>query len=285
MKKRFVIPAAIAAAVVFAVIFLAAQNSVIGITEYTLYCENLPDSFSGFKITHISDVHTKLFDDFERKLEQTQPDIIVVTGDLIDKRNPDLEKAEKIIKAMSGVSQVYYVSGNHEKRHEKDGIYACLKAMLKKHGVFVLDGKKESISRGGDVINICGAGDREINIKGTDELSPSVIEELKEEVCSLVSADGFDILLFHRPSVFPYMCGTGADVIFSGHAHGGQVRLPVIAENGLFAPDEGWLPKYTSGTFESDGCYMVVSRGLGDSIIPVRVNNLPEIVCVALKSR
>ena len=94
-------------------------------------------------------------------------------------------------------------------------------------------------------------------------------------------SDGFTVLLSHRPELFDVYVDTGIDLVFSGHAHGGQFRLPFIG--GLFAPNQGFIPKYDAGRFDKENTTMIVSRGVGNSIIPLRINNPPELVVVELK--
>ena len=159
--------------------------------------------------------------------------------------------------------------------------YEDLKMGLAKAGVIVLEDQKVQIKRDGESIYILGIDDpsfREDYLFGdAASVTSSALSELQNE------SDGYTILLAHRPELFETYVDAGVDLVFSGHAHGGQFRLPFIG--GLVAPNQGFFPKYDAGLFSKGSTTMIVSRGVGNSVIPIRFNNRPEIILVTLSNR
>lgn len=263
------------------VIFAGWQNNSIVITKSDCRSVKIPPEFNGCVIAHISDLHNKEFGKNQKillsKLKSTSPDLIVITGDLIDRRRFDLSIAMSFIEGAVQIAPVYYVSGNHEAWSNK---YPLIKSSLLRAGVQVLDDSMVELSRGKSSINLLGLKDPAFlssnYIDGTD------LSQFLECLQQWSANEGFQILLSHRPELFDLYAENHMDLIFSGHAHGGQVRLPLLG--GLVAPDQGFFPRYTSGCYKQNGSAMLVSRGLGNSIFPVRVFNRPEIVVVTLKS-
>ncbi|MBS5949142.1 MAG: metallophosphoesterase [Clostridium sp.] len=267
--------------IVICIAFSIWQNNSIVISNFDYNKSELPTEFNNFKIVHISDLHNKVFGDEQDKLigkvEDLSPNIIVITGDLIDRRRYNLEKAMLFINSAVKIAPVYYVSGNHE---AWSGKYYEIKERLIDAGVIVMEDSKLDITRGNNSIKLLGLSDPDFltsdYIDGTD--TSKVEEKLKE----WSEIEGFKILLSHRPELFDLYSENNIDMIFSGHAHGGQIRLPFVG--GLVAPDQGLFPKYTAGSYTSNTSTMYVSRGLGNSLFPVRVFNRPEIISVTLKS-
>lgn len=256
---------------VMAVIYLYWGNTKIGVTNITVAYENIPDEFNGFKIVHISDLHNAEFGDGQKdligKIEAQDADIIVITGDMIDSRRTDIDKAVELITGLGNKIPVYYVTGNHESRVRE---YNELESKLIENGVNVLKNESVKIEKDGSFINIIGVDDPSFGMSANDIFH--TVSELK--------TDGYDVLLSHRPELFETYCESGAELVLCGHAHGGQVRIPFAG--GLVAPNQGLFPEYTAGSYKSGSTEMIVSRGLGNSIIPLRVNNPPELVVITL---
>ena len=256
-------------------------NTALEVNGYEIQSNDIPEAFSNFQIAHISDLHNAEFgkdnETLIRMLAQTEPDIIVLTGDLIDSRNTDVETALDFARQAVEIAPVYYVSGNHESRVTA---YMDLKMGLGNAGVIVLENQKVEINRGQAYITLIGIDDpsfRESYLFGDAAgVAEQEIGDLQE------ASDGYTILLSHRPELFDVYVATGMDLVFSGHAHGEQFRLPFVG--GLVAPNQGFFPEYDAGQFTEEKTTMIVSRGVGNSIIPVRVNNRPEIVVVTLFS-
>ena len=254
-------------------------NTALEVNEYEIVSDRIPQGFDGFRIVQVSDLHNAEFGEGNSKLlellSQTEPDIIVLTGDLIDSRNTDIEIALAFAREALKIAPVYYISGNHEARVSE---YEGLKMGLAEAGVIVLENQKVEITREGDSITLMGIDDpsfQESYLFGDAEgVAKQTIETLQRE------SDGYTILLSHRPELFELYVETGMDLVFSGHAHGGQFRLPFIG--GLVAPNQGFFPKYDAGLFSEENTTMIVSRGVGNSIVPLRFNNRPEIIVVML---
>ena len=256
-------------------------NIALEVNEYEIVSDRIPEAFAGFRIAQVSDLHNKDFGEGYGQLltllSEINPDIIVVTGDLIDSRQTDLDVALEFAWQAGKIARVYYVSGNHEARVPE---YEDLKTGLMKAGVVILENQKVQITREGESITLMGIDDpsfQEDYLFGDSEsVARQAIEDLKNET------DGYTILLSHRPELFDLYVETGMDLVFSGHAHGGQFRLPFVG--GLVAPNQGFFPKYDAGQFNEENTTMIVSRGVGNSIIPIRFNNRPEIVLVTLRN-
>ena len=256
-------------------------NIALEVNEYEIVSDRIPQGFDGFRIAQVSDLHNKDFGEGYGQLltllSQINPDIIVVTGDLIDSRQTDLDVALEFAWQAGKIARVYYVSGNHEARVPE---YEDLKIGLVKAGVVILENQKVQITREGESITLMGIDDpsfQEDYLFGDSEsVARQAIENLQNE------SDGYTILLSHRPELFDLYVDTEMDLVFSGHAHGGQFRLPFVG--GLVAPNQGFFPKYDAGQFNEENTTMIVSRGVGNSIIPIRFNNRPEIVLVTLRN-
>ena len=256
-------------------------NIALEVNEYEIVSDRIPEAFAGFRIAQVSDLHNKDFGEGYGQLltllSEINPDIIVVTGDLIDSRQTDLDVALEFAWQAGKIARVYYVSGNHEARVPE---YEDLKTGLVKAGVVILENQKIQITREGESITLMGIEDpsfQEDYLFGDSEsVARQAIENLQNE------SDGYTILLSHRPELFDLFVETEMDLVFSGHAHGGQFRLPFIG--GLVAPNQGFFPKYDAGQFTEENTTMIVSRGVGNSIIPIRFNNRPEIVLVTLRN-
>jgi predicted MPP superfamily phosphohydrolase len=234
---------------------------------------DLPASFEGLRILHISDVHGKEFGKGNERLltkaEELHPDLIAVTGDLID-REEQLALVPSLMEGLSEIAPTYYVTGNHEARAAQTP--ALLRA-LEEAGVTVLNDAWQTLSRGGETIRIAGLRDPAYR-GGRQAATEAALRYVLE-------GDAYTILLSHRPELLALYTAHGADLVLTGHAHGGQVRLPWLG--GLVAPDQGLFPRYTEGVYRQEQTAMVVSRGLGNSVIPIRVNNPPELVIVTLE--
>lgn len=253
-------------------------NATVGVTHYTLISENLPEAFHQYNIVQLSDLHDAMYGEGHemviKEVEMIAPDAIFITGDLIDSNRYDLERSLQLVEGLQTVAPLYYVTGNHE--IATDDIEK-IKRSLKQLGIRVLTDDADVIISSHDSIAIGGIEDP-LASEMTDE---TATETSISRAFNQVPEDLFKILLAHRPEQFDVYVEQGIDIIFSGHAHGGQFRIPGIG--GLVSPGEGWFPKYTSGIHEKNNSQMVVSRGLGNSIVPIRIFNRPEIVVVTLQ--
>jgi len=274
--------------VISAIIFIAWiawDNARIVVTTIEVKSQRLPESFDGYRIIHVSDLHNDEFgENNERLLElikSTEPDMIAITGDLLDSRRTDAEKALNFIRQSVEIAPCYYVTGNHESREGKT--YEQLEKAMIEAGVSVLRNDKSVLKKDGGEIAILGIDDPRF-VLASDKLEKMnakigpVLDLLLEDV----SKEQFTLLLSHRPELFELYCEHDLDLVLSGHVHGGQFRVPGIG--GIIGPGQGLLPDYDAGVYSDGKTKMILSRGLGQSIVPFRINNPPELVLVILKS-
>lgn len=250
------------AGVALIALFVWYSNNLITVTRYKVDSVKAPEK--GVKIVHLSDLHGKAFGKGNRrllkKIAKEQPDFIAITGDIIHKyRDRDIVVALAAVKELCKIAPVYYVSGNHEMRSTR---YRSLKERIKEAGATVLDG--ESVQTCG----ICVAGVNCAKIKGGGYFS-------------LCGEEGFNLLLAHLPQYIDRYAMAGYDLALTGHAHGGQWRIP-FTKIGVYSPGQGLFPKYTSGVHSCGNMRQVISRGLGNSQCPLRLFNRPEIVVIGI---
>lgn len=281
MKKK-IIMTSIIVILLMIILFCIWQNNSLVISNYEYETSKIGEDLDGYRIVQISDLHNKSFGkDNERliqKIKDCKPDMIVVTGDVVDSNHTNVDVAMKFMEQATTLAPVYYITGNHELWVE-DKKYAEFTDRMAQSDVIWMKDEVIEITKGEESFTLIGLDDNSLGNSGSS--GNSTLNHLLEEDSSKNNEKKLAILLAHEPQYFESYIKSDVDYIFTGHAHGGQIRLPGIG--GLVAPDQGFLPKYTAGEFTENGTTMVVSRGLGNSIIPVRVFNRPEIVCVTLK--
>ncbi len=222
------------------------------------------------KIAFLSDVHNSFYgngqSELVRKIDEFGADLVMLGGDLFDEHNGE-ENSWALIDALAAEYPCFYAIGNHELRTGKAEYY---KEELARRGVTVLAGESRLITVNGQTLRVCGAEGR----------SDGTLEAAQKEL------DGaYSVLLYHYPEDFPTTSKLGFDLILSGHAHGGQWRIPGLL-NGLYSPGEGLFPKYAGGRYDFDGGSMLVSRGLYRNLSCVfipRIFNNPELLLITLK--
>ena len=257
-------------------------NTALMISRISITGNRIPPGFYGFRIAHISDLHNAEFGaengDLLDRIAGENPDIIVITGDLVDSNHTDLAVALSFAEKAAAIAPVYYVTGNHEARLPR---YDDLRTGLMESGAIVLEDASVQITRGGDSVTLIGLADPNFMVQG--EFFGEIPAMIRTKLADLLGGKKeYTILLSHRPELFEVYAESGIDLVFSGHAHGGQFRIPFIG--GLIAPDQGFFPKYDSGLYSSGNTNMIVSRGIGNSIIPLRFNNRPEIIIAELSA-
>ena len=280
-KKKFILFAVLSAVLVALIIWVVWGNAALELNAYTITSSQLPESFDGYRIAHISDLHNaQMGKDSEKlltMLREADPDIIAITGDLIDSRNTNLAIALQFVQEAVKIAPCYYVTGNHEARVNE---YSKLKSGLVSAGVIVLEDDSAEIGTDGEFIILIGVNDPSFQ---TDYLlgdSETVMHSKLSELHT--DGDGFTILLSHRPELFDTYVDHDIDLILSGHAHGGQFRIPFVG--GVLAPNQGFFPEFDAGIYTDGNTNMLVSRGIGNSIFPFRVNNRPEVILIELNS-
>ena len=257
-------------------------NTALMTNAVAISSSRIPAAFSGFRIAQVSDLHNAEFGknnaELLKLLSESRPDIIVITGDLIDANHTDVGIALGFAQESVRIAPTYYVTGNHEVASQQ---YDTLKAGLEEAGVIVLEDEAISLEQGGETISLIGLADPDFTVKG--EMFGEAPVMVSAKLKNLNDGEGkYTIMLSHRSELFETYVNCGIDLVFAGHAHGGQFRLPFIG--GVIAPNQGLFPKYDAGLYTDGGTNMVVSRGIGNSIIPLRFNNRPEIVLVELNA-
>ncbi len=292
-KKNIAVFAAVAAAVLF--LWTLWGNTALEVSTYTVFSAKLPESFSGFRIAQVSDLHNAEFggDNGELlgKLQESEPDIIVITGDLVDYRNTDIAVALRFAEKAMKIAPCYYVTGNHEALMSE---YEKLEKGLEEAGVTILRNARIELEYSGENVALIGVDDpgffADTVIVDDASMMNSVLQKLPigrpestdTRKTTTRNPDVYTVLLSHRPELFDVYAENGVDLVFSGHAHGGQLRLPFAG--GLVAPNQGFFPEYDAGAYTAGNTTMIVSRGIGNSIIPVRFNNRPEVVIAELRT-
>lgn len=262
------------------IIWIIWGNTALMVNTVTVTAGRIPAAFSGFRIAQVSDLHNAEFGENNVRLlellSESGPDIIVITGDLVDSGHTDIDIAISFAEEAARIAPVYYVTGNHEARLSQ---YDRLRNGLEAAGVSMLEDRAVELERDGEKITLVGLSDPDFTVRGDifGEV-PAMVSTKLESLADTESS--YTILLSHRPELFESYASSGIDLVLSGHAHGGQFRFPFIG--GLVAPNQGLFPKYDAGLYTESSTQMVVSRGIGNSIIPVRFNNRPEIVVVEL---
>lgn len=257
----------------------------IGITEYNIQNEKIDKNLDGYKILQLSDLHNRAFGKDSgkliKKIDTVSPDIIVITGDLFDKRASGISNMLKLVKNLTSKYPCYYIIGNHELRLGQAKFQYVL-TELKKMGVVILNNEHKELSEN---VKLYGIGynlktdlSKGFEYKYKEEITK---EDIEREVGSL-NTTNFNILLAHTPFSFEAYSETGFDLILSGHVHGGIIRLPFLG--GLLSPQRKFFPKYSEGIYTKGNSKMIVSRGLGYGGLKFRMFNNPEIVVVTLKN-
>ena len=265
-----IILALIAAAAAF---LIKDSRDDLEISRYEVKSQKLPESFDGFKIVQLSDLHGAEFGDdgmeLVEKVKELEPDIIALTGDFVTDEG-DLAAVEKLAGRLTELCPVYFVSGNHE---FGSGLAVKVRNILERAGVKYLSNEYLTISRGEDGILLGGVEDP---LAYADMLSPDELAQKMNDA----APDAFKILLGHRNYWMTEYPELPVDLIFCGHAHGGLIRIPGVG--GLIGTDRRLFPDFDAGQFNNGRYTLIVSRGLGNSVPIPRIFNRPEIVCVEL---
>lgn len=278
-KKRTIL---ICTAIIFILItaLIMWGNKALTTNTYIIESDKISRSFDSYRIAQVSDLHnTQIGRDNKRlinALKTAQPDIIAVTGDIIDSRFTNVDVAVSFMKQAVEIAPCYYINGNNESRVPDE--YEKLKAELTKLNVTILENDSIKLNKNGEYITLSGVNDP---VFYADIVRPNLTETTIKN--AKPDDDSYTILLSHRPELFELYVKYDFDLVFSGHAHGGQFRLPYVG--GLFAPHQGFFPEYDSGLFTEQSTNMLVNRGVGNSVFPFRINNRPEIIIAELKAK
>lgn len=255
--------------IIIIVISIFAFRIDIKVVKYDIKSDKVTDTI---KIALITDLHSCDYGENQEKLLSSlyfqEPDIILLGGDIVDDKLTQ-NKAREFLSVVSEKYQCFYVSGNHE---YWSGDIDNIKKMIKNYGIQVLEGESITIEKNGQKIDIFGIDDPEVGEREFDQQLKKCGDNINNSV--------FSILLSHRPEFIESYEKYEFDLILSGHAHGGQWRIPGVL-NGLLAPNQGFFPKYAGGFYQLDNTSMIVSRGLAKESTRIpRIFNRPEIVIV-----
>ncbi len=263
------------------------ENRQLSLTTYRIRSPKIPPAFSGWRLVHLSDPHNTQFGEGNNQLlellRSLKPDLICLTGDLLDSYAPQVDLAASWVERAQAIAPLYYVTGNHEARlleapePHQPAPYPLLEERLKRAGVTILHGQSRSIVRDRESLNIIGLDDPYF----ASLLPPDPQRIELSNLARHLDPQRFNIVLCHRPELFSLYAQAGCDLVLTGHAHGGQIRCWPFP-NGLLAPNQGFWPRYTAGLYTQRSTHMLVSRGLGDSLLPLRINNRPQVIVIEL---
>jgi len=267
-------------AVVLVLLLVGAFWDGLVVRRYVLGSGKLASSV---RLLVLTDLHSTMYGKNQSvllaKIKELKPDLVFLVGDIVDDKRP-MEGALQLLEALGSEYPTFYVTGNHE---FWSGQADEIKDSIRSFGITVLEGNCKTVEVQGQRIQICGVDDpdgfEEERFFGT-EISPGWDQEL-EKCEAQLDASEYSILLSHRPERVSYYAQSGFDLVVAGHAHGGQIRIPGLL-NGLYAPNQGFFPKYAGGSYDLGSSTMIVSRGLSKSVVP-RMFNPPEIVIVDLE--
>ncbi len=253
---------------VFALFFtlmLVIYNSRVKLKNYTVKTDKRID---GLKIALVSDFHNNksLLKKAAARVCECDPDIVVISGDLVDRRRPDFKTARAMLEKLSAIAPVFYVTGNHE-------------------GTLGVDKVVDALDCGDILLNEEYKIYRDYSLLGLSD-RPEGIERQRRDLVEVFSRlENFKIAVVHRPDEFEgglCLADSDVDLVLCGHYHGGVVRIPFFGA--LMTQDDGFFPKYSKGKYQKNGVTMIVSGGAGNTVFPLRINNFPEIVCITVEN-
>lgn len=266
--------------------------SKLEIANYIIENKKIPYDFNDYVIVQISDLHNKSFGKDNiyliEEIDKINPQVVVITGDLIDGENKNFDIALYLLKYLTNKYKVYYITGNHEQKalvkNYKELYKEYFKELSNLSSVH-LDNEKIQIKKGNSHINLYGLTIPFKCYKYLFDKNKDIDldKNFLQENLPLINRDEYNILLVHTPFYFDEYEKWGADLILAGHVHGGVIRLPFVG--GLLSPNREFFPKYDLGEYYKNDSTMIVSKGLGGSKGLVRINCKPEIVKIILKSK
>lgn len=276
------------------VVFLSmgiASGLLLVTTRYEVTDEKLPEEFDGFTIVQLADYHNATFfhEGIVKKIRKINPDMIVMTGDMITNGDYDFSDFIDLATELAEEYSVYFIVGNHEQALEGKKGYGnksqldLLMNDLSKTGVTILDNEYITLERADAKIDLYGLW---FNLRYYNDPEGEYGTSFDHSVMSRIlgeRGDNYSILLTHNPLYFSTYSEWGANLILAGHIHGGMVRLPFVG--GVFSPDTGYFPEYDAGVYYNNKNEMIVSRGIGNGAKGIRFYDCPELVEIVLKNK
>ena len=284
-KKLIIAAAAGAAVAAGAGAYVMWENTALKTREFEYASENVPAGFDGFRITLLADLHSRCFGrgnaNLLAALEATHPDMIALAGDMANGRpRASVDTAIALAEGAAAIAPTFYVTGNHEAAIPKKEFSRMCNHMAMS-GVVVLMDDSQTVERGGDRICVAGLCDQSFDKRsygGNEQVSVDfrTMKLVRDE-------SDFVLLLAHRPDFLDIYSRYGADLVLCGHTHGGQWRVP--GGKAIYVPGQGFNPEYVDGEYSLGRTTMFVTRGLGASVVPVRLCCRPEITVITLRHR
>ena len=237
-------------AIAFFFVELYIDSNILTTSEFCIENKKIPSKFDGYKILHLSDLHSKSFgnenDKLIEKINEINPDIIVMTGDMVNCNDTNFDNFFELVKVLVKKYDIYYIVGNHEQNMKKVNKNVRID-FLEANGVKVLDNEKVELVKEDEKINLYGlwCNLRYYSAKAEGEKEEFTLETIEKIMANTkINDDEYNILLAHNPNFIESYAAWGADLTLSGHIHGGMVRIPFIG--GVFSPDTLLFPKYDS---------------------------------------
>lgn len=282
MKKRILIIACILLGIgiiCWTILWALSDNTTLVVSSYRITDPRLPQGFHGFRIAQVADLHNTEFGENNRELleliRENDPDIIVFTGDQIDSMRTKTDIVIRFVREAMKIAPCYMVKGNHEASIDN---YQSFHTALEEEGVIILEDEAVTLSRQESTITLIGLDDPTLSARYPERGSSGVISDELARLCQ--ETDGYRLLLSHHPEWLDIYAQYDIPLVLSGHAHGGQIRLKKYG--GIIAPHQGFFPEYDAGEYHKGNTTLILSRGLGNSKFPFRINNPPELVMVEL---
>lgn len=277
--------------ILFIVLESIREHKIFKVKKYEISNEKIPEAFKNTRIIMLSDVHNTFYGvENERVLNtirEINPDFIILAGDIpvANTKHGKLNlKAAKFVTELSEITDVYYGLGNHEERmiekdllkDDWDNYYKIISSYRGSHKIIFMNNNKLSVKKNRESINIYGLN---LELKYYQRFSNCILnpEDITDKLGEL-NKDKYNILIAHNPDYFESYVGYGADLILSGHVHGGMVRLPLIG--GVVSPKPRLFPHYDYGLYVKNNSTMILSNGLGSHSVKLRINNVPEMVVI-----
>lgn len=270
-KKLLFISTAITIIILLLITSIDSKNQI---TIYQLETNKINTSLT---IALVSDFHNNQYNkqdesvqELAQEILQEKPDLIILVGDLFQEETSN-QKTLQLFQELQNHDYIYYVTGNHEYWSEKIN---DLDMLLKQYNIKRLQGNIATFSKDGNSIILSGLDDPEIG--------NTAYEKQYNNLKNNLNTKKYNILLAHRPERLPEYLDLGVDLTLSGHAHGGQIRIPFLLKEGLIAPNQGLFPQRTGGIYYDEKMIHIVSKGLGDSLPLPRLFNSKELVIIKI---